>query len=87
MALDPLHESDTELSSSEIAKNFFSACLALPVVVVFFVYFKIRHKTTFVRTKNIDLDTGRVLWRTKRLKPETKEVSYIGKLKLRLSQC
>lgn len=86
VALAPLHTGDAELSSAEIAKNFFSACLALPVVVVFLVYFKIRHKTTFIPLQNIDLDTGRVMWRTRRVKPEKANLSRVEKLKLKLSR-
>lgn len=41
------------------AKNFFEIYLALPIVLVCYIGFKVWYRTPFVRAKNIDLDTGR----------------------------
>jgi len=47
-----------ELSGSEIANGFFQAYLATPVVIAFYVVYKIWKKTPFMRCHNMDLHTG-----------------------------
>lgn len=39
--------------------DFFAAYLALPVVLAFYLYYKIAYKTRWVRVEDIDLQTGR----------------------------
>lgn len=41
------------------AEAFFQAYLAVPVVICFYATYKIYYKTQFVRSKNMDLRTGR----------------------------
>ncbi|KAF8247483.1 amino acid permease [Wilcoxina mikolae CBS 423.85] len=41
------------------ATNFFSAYLAVPIVIAFYIPYKIYFKTPFVRAKDMDLVTGR----------------------------
>ena len=41
------------------AETFFSAYLAVPVILTFYISYKIINKTTFVRAKDMDLTTGR----------------------------
>lgn len=41
------------------AESFFMAYLAVPVVIVFYLSYKIYYKTPFVRSKDMDLHTGR----------------------------
>lgn len=48
-----------EKTASDRVKSFFKAYLAAPVVIAFYVYYKLRHKTKIVRAKDIDLVTGR----------------------------
>ncbi|KAH8647613.1 amino acid permease-domain-containing protein [Tricladium varicosporioides] len=48
-----------EMSSSEIAESFFLAYLAAPVVLLFYIPYKIYFKTPFMKTSDMDLDTGR----------------------------
>lgn len=38
---------------------FFAALLAVPVVALFYLFFKLRFKTTWVEIERIDVDTGR----------------------------
>ena len=47
------------MSSTAIAKNFFLAYLAAPVVILFYVPYKIYYRTPFMRTAMMDLKTGR----------------------------
>lgn len=42
-----------------IAKNFFLAYLAAPVVLAFYIPYKLWYKTPFMRTRDMDLQTGR----------------------------
>ena len=46
-------------TASEIAENFFLAYLAAPFVILFYVPYKIYYRTPFMRTKDMDLQTGR----------------------------
>lgn len=41
------------------AEGFFSAYLAVPVVIAFYIGYKLYYKTPFVRAKDMDLRTGR----------------------------
>jgi amino acid transporter len=47
------------IGGSPNAVSFFQSYLAAPVVLVFYIVFKIWKKTPFVHTRDIDLDTGR----------------------------
>ena len=47
------------MSGTEIAKNFFQAYLAAPVIIAFYVPYKLYYKTPFMRTQDMDLQTGR----------------------------
>lgn len=46
-------------TSREIAENFFLACLAAPVVLMFYFSYKFTFKTSIMRTKDMDINTGR----------------------------
>lgn len=48
-----------ERSASDAAQDFFVQCLALPVVLVFWLGHKLWFKTSFVRVEDMDIDTGR----------------------------
>ncbi|KAK0624988.1 amino acid permease-domain-containing protein [Bombardia bombarda] len=43
----------------ELAKNFFIQCLAIPVVLVFFLGHKLWYRTSYVKIADMDIDTGR----------------------------
>lgn len=47
------------LDSAGVAKSFFLAYLAAPVVIIFYIPYKIYYKTPFMTTSTIDLKTGR----------------------------
>lgn len=57
VAIDPTGGSTD--TPGEKASNFFEAYLALPVVLVFYVAYKLWFRTSFVRIQDIDLNTGR----------------------------
>ena len=41
-----------------LARNFFASYLAAPVILLFYIFFKIQNKTPFMRCKDMDLQTG-----------------------------
>ena len=47
------------MSASAIAQNFFQAYLAAPIVLIFYITYKIYFKTEVQRTARMDLHTGR----------------------------
>lgn len=46
-------------SSSDIAEGFFLSYLAAPVVILFYIPYKFWYRTPFMRSADIDLQTGR----------------------------
>jgi len=46
-------------TGTEIAQNFFLAYLAAPVVILFYVPYKLWYKTPFMKVGDMDLQTGR----------------------------
>lgn len=56
VAIDPINDS---LSGESRASAFFSVYLAAPVVLCFYIVFKLAFKTKWVAIDKIDLDTGR----------------------------
>lgn len=68
VAIDPIGGSTD--SPGKIAVNFFEAYLAAPVVLLFYIGYKLWYRTSFLKIKDIDLNTGRhaiesALWRDK----------------------
>jgi len=57
VAISPAGSSAT--TPGEQATNFFAAYLAMPVVLLFYGFYKIWYRTKWVRVKDIDLQTGR----------------------------
>jgi amino acid transporter len=47
-----------DMTTSEIIINFFEVYLAAPVVILFYVPYKLIYRTPFVRSHNMDLHTG-----------------------------
>jgi amino acid transporter len=47
------------MAPSDRAQTFFLAYLAAPVVILFYIPYKIYYKTPFMTTENMDLQTGR----------------------------
>lgn len=56
-----------EMSASERVTIFFRAYLAAPIVIIFYVFYKITWKTKVVRTRDMDIRTGRREFDLKRL--------------------
>lgn len=48
-----------DMTSNELVENFFSVYLAAPVVLAFYIPYKLWFKTPFLRAKDMDLQTGR----------------------------
>lgn len=48
-----------DMSATELVENWFSVYLAAPVVLLFYIPYKLIYKTPFVRAKDMDLATGR----------------------------
>ncbi|KAL1968504.1 hypothetical protein VTN77DRAFT_1714 [Rasamsonia byssochlamydoides] len=46
-------------SARDLVENFFSAYLAAPIIIAFYIYYKIWKRTPFIRAKDMDLNTGR----------------------------
>lgn len=49
----------SEMSASEIAQSFFKAYLAAPIVITFYIFFKLWKKTKIRRASEIDITSGR----------------------------
>ena len=47
-----------EMSTSELVVIFFEAYLAFPIVILFYIPYKIWYRTPFIRAANMDLQTG-----------------------------
>lgn len=47
-----------EMSAAEQAEHFFLDYLAAPIVLMFYAFYKIYHKTSIMRSKDMDLHTG-----------------------------
>jgi amino acid transporter len=47
------------MTASDRAQTFFLAYLAAPVVILFYIPYKLYYKTPFMTTENMDLQTGR----------------------------
>ncbi|KAK0659323.1 General amino-acid permease GAP1 [Lasiodiplodia hormozganensis] len=48
-----------DMTTGELIENFFSVYLAFPIVIGFYVFYKIWKRTPIVRSHNMDLHTGR----------------------------
>ncbi|EJT73465.1 hypothetical protein GGTG_10303 [Gaeumannomyces tritici R3-111a-1] len=46
-------------TSLEVASEFFLRCMAVPIVLIMWLGHKLYYRTSFVRTDDMDLDTGR----------------------------
>ena len=46
------------MTRSAIAKNFFQSYLAAPIVLSFYIPYKLYYRTPFVRSHNMDLHSG-----------------------------
>lgn len=59
VAVSPLPGDGGDGSVGAVARNFFVQCLAIPVVVVFWLGHKLWYRTSFVTVADMDIDTGR----------------------------
>ncbi|RAK99696.1 amino acid permease GAP1 [Aspergillus ibericus CBS 121593] len=49
----------SSMSAASLVSNFFSDYLAAPVVLAFYIPYKLWYRTPFIRAKDMDLQTGR----------------------------
>ncbi|KAH6711134.1 amino acid transporter-like protein [Leptodontidium sp. MPI-SDFR-AT-0119] len=63
----------SDRTAGEQAVNFFEAYLAMPVVLLFYAYYKIWYRTKWVRVKDIDLQTGRNEFETVHVRRQWKD--------------
>lgn len=64
-------------STSYLVENFFQAYLAAPVVICFFIFYKLWARPKFVKLRDIDLFTGRRELNLKILKAQEREEQMI----------
>lgn len=50
------------MSSSAVAKNFFLKFIGAPIILIFYLVHKAFYRTSYVRTRDMDVDTGRRDW-------------------------
>jgi yeast amino acid transporter len=48
-----------DMSSGELVQSWFEAYLSFPIIMLFFIVFKLWKKTSFKRVKDIDITSGR----------------------------
>jgi yeast amino acid transporter len=46
------------MTSADQAKSFFLAYLGAPIVLIFYIFYKVRYKTSIMRVEDMDLQTG-----------------------------
>jgi yeast amino acid transporter len=46
------------MTSADQAKSFFLAYLGAPIVLIFYIFYKVRYKTSIMRIEDMDLQTG-----------------------------
>ncbi|OIW22837.1 amino acid permease [Coniochaeta ligniaria NRRL 30616] len=73
VAIAPIQTDDQPLSASDRAQGFFLLCMALPIVLVFWLGHKLWFRTSFVRVADMDIDTGRRDFRLAVLKAREEE--------------
>lgn len=66
------------------AEEFFLGCLAAPVVLIFYIFWKVWKKTSIVKVDNMDIDSGRKILNAQALKQQAREdyksLSALGKV-------
>lgn len=63
----------TAETAGEKASNFFAAYLAMPVVLLFYAFYKIWYRPRWVRVRDVDLKTGRNEFETAPVRRQWKE--------------
>ncbi|PCH05908.1 Amino acid/polyamine transporter I [Penicillium occitanis (nom. inval.)] len=49
----------SDMSTTDLVKSFFSAYLAAPIVIAFYIPYKLWYRTPFIKALQMDLNTGR----------------------------
>jgi yeast amino acid transporter len=53
----PIHYK--EMSAGKVAQNFFLKMMGAPIIFIFYTVHKVYYRTTYVRVRDMDVDTGR----------------------------
>lgn len=72
VAIAPAGSDGSESAGKRVA-NFFEACLAAPVVILFYIFYKVWYKTRWVRVREIDLQTGRNTFESELVRQQWKD--------------
>ena len=54
----PASDGTSITGAAALAKNFFSSYLTAPVILLFYIFYKVLYRTPFMRCKDMDLQTG-----------------------------
>ena len=54
----PVNTGRQASGSLGLTENWFQACLAIPIVILFYVFYKFKYNTAIVRSREMDLKTG-----------------------------
>lgn len=59
VAIAPISTSGQPLTAADKVQSFFLQCMAMPIVLIFWIGHKLWFRTRFVRAADMDIDTGR----------------------------
>lgn len=71
VAIDPIEAIN---GVNDRVENIFSSLLTLPVVLCFYLFFKLTYKTKWVNLENVDIDTGRYRKKARHRRMERRNV-------------
>ncbi|KAL6916191.1 hypothetical protein FSST1_007686 [Fusarium sambucinum] len=63
IAASPVYAPDTDDGPSGVAQNFFLKVLAIPIIMLFYIFHKVWYRTQIVRLEEMDVETGRRYFR------------------------
>ncbi|KAM0492705.1 hypothetical protein ACHAP8_009723 [Fusarium lateritium] len=64
IAASPVYAPDTDDGPSGVAQNFFLKVLAIPIIMLFYIFHKVWYRTQIVRLEEMDVETGRRYFRS-----------------------
>lgn len=65
-----------EMETREVAQNFFLKWIGAPIIFIFYLSHKLFYRTSYVRTRDMDVDTGRRDWNLPILVAQEREERY-----------
>jgi amino acid transporter len=73
VAVSPIRLDDKPITPASMAKGFFLQCMTLPIVLVFWLGHKLWFRTSFLRSHDMDIETGRRYFRLAVIKAREEE--------------